>query len=210
MPCRSHCAQQRQGGGIHRHAAETVLHSLPASLPTGPSFASRELEESRSETQRLYPISWNRLLNFSRGFAPAPHGKLRAHVGIQNAVIRIIVLLAVARPSPYAGSAWRSRCRELRTPTRLKNFQTEAVTHTSVPGLRTYLGQTVNIKTAGRQCVRYATLELYLIEDIFRPLCSGVFSRWPGAGEVVAPIPITWGLGNRGLAPQREVRLFTQ
>jgi hypothetical protein len=50
----------------------------------------------------------------------------------------------------------------------------------------------------GLRCVRYATLELYLIEDIFRSLCSGVFSKWPGAGEVVAPIPISWGARESG------------
>jgi len=76
MPYRCYCAQQRQGGGIHRRAAETVLHSRGPPCPTGLSFSSRKPEESRSETQGLYPISCNRLLNFSRGLATCP-GLLR-------------------------------------------------------------------------------------------------------------------------------------
>lgn len=51
--------------------------------------------------------------------------------------------------------------------------------------------------------VRYATLQLYLIEGIFRAPDSGVFSKGPG-GEAVAPIPKNLGgLGNRGRAPAR-------
>jgi hypothetical protein len=42
MPRRWHCPHQRQGGGIHQHAAGNVLHSLLSSLPISPppSFIS--------------------------------------------------------------------------------------------------------------------------------------------------------------------------
>ena len=43
MPCRWHCERPRQDDGIHRHAAGNVLHSLVSSLPTGPPFFGRKL-----------------------------------------------------------------------------------------------------------------------------------------------------------------------
>jgi hypothetical protein len=53
MPCRWHCPHQRQGGGIHQHAAGNVLHSLLSSLPIGPI----SLLYLRSEAQDLFQSS---------------------------------------------------------------------------------------------------------------------------------------------------------
>src|SRR5262249_3762285 len=41
MSCRWRCERQRQDGGIHRHAAGNVRHSLVSSLPTGPPSFGR-------------------------------------------------------------------------------------------------------------------------------------------------------------------------
>src|SRR5215470_15911426 len=41
MPCRCRCEPQWQGGGIHRSAAGSVLHSLVSSLPIGFSASDR-------------------------------------------------------------------------------------------------------------------------------------------------------------------------
>jgi hypothetical protein len=159
MPCRSHCAQQQQAGGIHRHAAETVLHSLqPPCRPAPFLLKMGSLRKSWSETQGLYPISWHRLLNFSRGLATSP------------------------------------------------------VNRESLRGFQTHLGQTVNAsQDRGLPCVRYATLELYLIEDIFRSRCSGVFSKWPWGGGGGGPDSHNRGARESGPRSQRELPpVFTQ
>jgi hypothetical protein len=89
-----------------------------------------------------------------------------AQVDIQNGVIRIIWLRTIpGRPplqaacgAPFAGDSYAPKVKEF--------FKTEAVIAYRTRFANT-LGTDHEREDGGLPCVRYATLELYLIEDIF-------------------------------------------